>query len=337
MSLHELRPTCVLIGDIGGTNASLELLVERDGVLSGVHELLLPSGAYASFELLLEQFFVQTGIRAETVSAACFSVAGPVEAGVCSMTNLSWRIDAAALSARFRIPEVHLLNDFAAVGYGIASLGEHDVLSLQRAVPQPQGTRLVVGAGTGLGVCMLNWQGQAYAVHASEAGHADFAPLDAAQDALLAALREPFGRVSYERIVSGPGLLRIFGFLQDHRGAVPSIPLRLAMQKQDEAAAISEFAISKLDPLAVAALDLFVSVYGAFAGNLALATLARGGVYIAGGIARKIAAKMNDGGFMRAFVDKGRFADLLRRYPVHIVTDPKVGLKGALNYLQLQG
>jgi len=171
---------------------------------------------------------------------------------------LSWRIDAAALSARFRIPEVHLLNDFAAVGYGIASLGEHDVLSLQRAVAQPQGTRLVVGAGTGLGVCMLNWQGNAYAVHASEAGHADFAPLDATQDALLAALREPFGRVSYERIVSGPGLLRIFSFLQDHGGTVPSMPLRLAMQTQEEAAAIAEFATSKLDPLAVAALDLFV-------------------------------------------------------------------------------
>ena len=337
MSLPELRPTCVLIGDIGGTNALLELLVERDGVLCGVKELLLASGAYASFELLLEEFFAQTAIRAQTVSAACFSVAAPVEAGVCSMTNLSWRIDAAALSARFRIPEVHLLNDFAAVGYGIASLGEHDVLSLQRAVAQPQGTRLVVGAGTGLGVCMLNWQGNAYAVHASEAGHADFAPLDATQDALLAALREPFGRVSYERIVSGPGLLRIFSFLQDHGGTVPSMPLRLAMQTQEEAAAIAEFAISKLDPLAVAALDLFVSVYGAFAGNLALATLARGGVYIAGGIARKIAAKMNDGAFMRAFVDKGRFADLLRRYPVHIVTDPKVGLKGALNYLRLKG
>ena len=337
MSLQETRPPCVLIGDVGGTNALLELLVERDGVMCGVQELLLPSGAYASFELLLDDFFARTGVAAQSVTAACFSLAGPVEAGVCSMTNLAWRIDATALSARFRIPEVHLLNDFAAVGYGIARLAAHDLLSLQRGAAQPQGTRLVVGAGTGLGVCMLNWQGNAYAVHASEAGHADFAPLDATQDALLAALREPFGRMSYERIVSGPGLLRIFSFLQDHGGVMPTPALRQAMQQQDEAAAISGFAMTRQDPLAVAALDLFVSVYGAFAGNLALATLARGGVYIAGGIARKIATRMNDGAFMRAFVEKGRFADLLRRYPVQLVTDPKVGLKGALNYLQRQG
>ena len=334
MSVGEVRQLYVLVGDIGGTNSLLELFAEHDGEMRGVKEILLPSAAFASFDLLLDRFFAESGVASTSVAAACFSVAGPVEGGVCAMTNLDWRIDEAALSARYKIAEVRLLNDFAAVGHGIASLGEHDVVTLQRGVAQPHGTRLVVGAGTGLGVCMLNWQGDGYAVHSSEAGHTDFAPLNATQDALLAALRVPFGRVSYERIVSGPGLLRIFGFLQDTGAGVPSKQLREAMQKQDAAAAISEFAVGKLDPLAVRALDLFITVYGEFVGNMALTTLSRGGVYIAGGIARKIAAKLGDGSFVRAFTDKGRFADLLRRYPVHIVTDPKIGLKGALNYLR---
>lgn len=334
MSVPGSRRSFALVGDIGGTRSLLELFVEQDGALRSVHEGSYRSSAFSIFEALLEDFFAQAGVAAGSVDAACFSVAGPVEGGVCALTNLDWQIDAAALCARFKIPEVRLLNDFAAVGHGIASLGEHDVVTVQRAVAQPHGTRLVVGAGTGLGVCMLNWQGDSYAVHPSEAGHTDFAPLDATQDALLASLRKPFGRVSYERIVSGPGLLRIFSFLQNSGGGVPSRQLLEAMQKQDEAAAISEFAVSKRDPLAVRALDLFIAVYGAFAGNMALTTLSRGGVYIAGGIARQIAAKLGDGSFVRAFTGKGRFEDFLRRYPVHIVTDPKIGLKGALHVLQ---
>ncbi len=334
MSAVAGRRPYYLVGDIGGTNSRLELILERDGALQGAHAGAWRSGDYASFEALLDVFFAGAGVAPDSIEAACFSVAGPVDGGICALTNLDWRIDAAALGARYAIADVRLLNDFAAIGYGIASLGEHDVLTLQRAVAQPHGTRLVVGAGTGLGVCMLNWQGDGYAVHASEGGHADFAPINATQDALLASLRQPFGRVSYERVVSGPGLLRIFGFLQDSGAGLPSRDLREAMQRQDEAAAIAEFANARRDPLAVRALDLFVEIYGAFTGNLALTTLARGGVYIAGGIARQNVARFTDGSFVRAFSDKGRFSDLLRRYPLHLVTDPRVGLKGALNYLR---
>lgn len=323
-----------LVGDIGGTRSLLELFVVRDGALRGVHEKSYRSGAFASFDALLDDFYAQAGIAPGAVEAACFSVAGPVEGGGAAMTNLDWRIDAAALSARYAIPEVRLLNDFAAVGHGIASLGEHDVVTLQRGVAQPHGTRLVVGAGTGLGVCMLTWQGAGYAVHSSEGGHADFAPVDATQDALLASLRGAFERVSYERVVSGPGLLRIFGFLQNYGAGLPSRQLLDAMKRQDEAAAIAEFAKRKLDPLAVHTLELFIAIYGAFTGNMALTTLARGGIYIAGGIARQNVGMLGDGSFVRAFTGKGRFSDLLRRYPVQIVTDPKIGLKGALNYLR---
>jgi glucokinase len=331
-----MRESSYLVGDIGGTRTLLELFVERDGALRSVHEKSYRTGDYGNFDAVLDDFCALAGMAPGAIEAACFSVPGPVEGGVSQLTNLDWRIDAAAVSARYTIPEVRLLNDFAAIGYGIASLGEHDVVTLQRAVVQPHGTRLVVGAGTGLGVCLLTWQDDGYSVHPSEGGQADFAPVDATQDALLASLRNAFGRVAYERVVSGPGLLRIFSFLQDTGAGMPSRQLRDAMQRQDEAAAIAEFAADKRDQLAVRALDLFVAVYGAFAGNMALTTLSRGGVYVAGGIARQNVGKLGDGSFVRAFTDKGRFSDLLRRYPVHIVTDPKIGLKGALNFLRME-
>lgn len=327
---------CMVVGDIGGTQSRLELQVEREGVLRAVHEQTYSSEKFAGFDALLDDFLALEAVRSAgaRVDAACFSVAGPVEGRASTLTNLGWKIDAPALSARLGIPDVLLVNDFAAVGHGIAELGEHDLMTLQRGVAQPHGTRLVVGAGTGLGVCMLSWQGDGYAVHPSEGGHTDFAPINDAQDILLASLRRAFGRVSYERVVSGPGLLRIFGVLQDGGAGQPSKQLREAMQRGDAAAAISEFAIDKRDALAGHALDMFVDIYGAFAGNMALATLARGGVYIAGGIARQIARKLGDGSFARAFAHKGRFSDLLRRYPLYIVTDPKVGLKGAARLLR---
>ncbi len=327
----------LLLGDIGGTNSRLEVLAERSGELKTVHEAVYRSGDFATFDALLDDFYaLEEGKPAfPRIDAACLSVAGPVEGRASTLTNLAWTIDAQAVAARMSIPDVLLINDFAAVGHGIAELGEHDIVTLQRGVPQPHGTRVVVGAGTGLGVCMLTWQGAGYAVHPSEGGHTDFAPINEAQDILLASLRQAFGRVSYERVVSGPGLLRIFSVLENGGVGEASKQLREAMQRHaDPSAVISEFAMNKADPLAVHALDLFVDVYGAFAGNMALATLARGGVYIAGGIARQIAKKLADGSFARAFTHKDRFSELLKRYPLAIVTDPKVGLKGAARLLR---
>ena len=325
----------LLLADIGGTNSRLELVADHAGELRTVDEQTYRSETFATFDALIDDFLARDSVKpvAARIDAACLSVAGPVEGHASSLTNLDWVMDARVISARLAIPDVLLVNDFAAVGHGIAALGEHDLLTLQRGTPQPHGTRIAVGAGTGLGVCMLNWQGDGYAVHPSEGGHTDFAPTNDAQDILLANLRQAFGRVSYERLVSGPGLLRIFSVLENGGAGQPSKQLRDAMQRQDAAAAISEFAIAKSDPLAVHALDLFVEIYGAFAGNMALTTLARGGVYIAGGIARQIAHKLSDGSFVHAFTHKGRFNDLLRRYPLHIVTDPKVGLKGAARLL----
>jgi glucokinase len=223
------------------------------------------------------------------------------------------------------------MNDFEAAGLGIGRLAPSELETLQEGRPVARAARLVIGAGTGLGVGLLTWQDEGYAVHPSEAGHADFAPVDELQDRLLAHLRRTYGRVSCERVISGPGLMRIFSFLQETGAGLPSKQLRDADKtRQDTAELIAEFGLAKLDPLAVRALDLFVSAYGSFAGNLALAALAHGGVYIAGGIAPKIAPKLKDGAFMRAFTAKGRFSELLASMPVHVVMNPQVGLYGAL-------
>jgi glucokinase len=179
-------------------------------------------------------------------------------------------------------------------------------------------------------VAILDWDATYYEVHPSEAGHCDFAPVDELQDRLLVHLRRQYPRVSYERVLSGAGLVRILTFLQESGGGAPSDMLREALANDSGARAITELGLANQDALAAQALDLFVSAYGAFAGNMALATLARGGVYIAGGIAPKIAAKLEDGSFIRAFTAKGRFKAVLETLPVHVVMNDQVGLYGAL-------
>lgn len=321
-----------LVADIGGTNALVELITDSDGACVTAHAQLSSSAAFAGVEGLIEDFLhhLAVGERGPQIDAACLSVAGPVRNNATTLTNLGWRVDGGALAARFGIPHCTLINDFAAVGAGIAALGDEDLITLQRGEPEPHGNRLVVGAGTGLGVGFQTWQNDGYTVHASEAGHVDFAPTDAMQDALLSYLRRSFNRVSYERVVSGPGLPRILSFLEDAGAGIPSNELLEAMKREDAAAAIAKFGSKKLDPLAARAFDMFVEIYGAFVGNMALAILASGGIYIAGGVARRNARKFTEGGFIRAFGRKGRFSELLSRYPVYLVVDSRVGLKGAL-------
>jgi glucokinase len=322
----------LLGADVGGTRTTMALAAERDlPRIAAQHAY--PSQGFSSLGDIVADFVSRPEVARHyaAIAGACFSVAGPVADNVCTLTNLGWKTDGAALARDFKLPGVILLNDFSAAGMGISALAPADIETLQEGQPAERGVRLVIGAGTGLGVGLLTWDGDGYHALPSEGGHADFAPLDETQDRLLAHLRRSFGRVSYERIVSGPGLMRIFGFLQDTGAGIPSKALLDASNKRsDTAELIAEFALSKLDPLAVRALDLFVAVYGAFAGNLALATLARGGVFISGGIAPKIAARLKDGAFMRAFTAKGRFSELLATIPVHVVMNPQAGLLGAL-------
>lgn len=313
-----------LAGDIGGTKTLLRLFEAGGGVLA---ERRFDSAAYASLNQVVAAFL--SDFPYLSLAAACFGVAGPVEGGRANITNLSWQIDEASIAAEFRIPQVRLVNDFQAVAYGIEALENRDMATLQTGVPQEGGVRAVIGAGTGLGEGFMVWQGGHYEAFPSEGSHADFAPTDALQVELLRHLAAHYGHVSYERLLSGPGLVNIFEFLCDSLGQQATAALQSAMQAGDPAAAISDCALRGEDRLAVSALDLFARIYGAEAGNLALKVLARGGVYIAGGIAPHIMGKLEDSEFLRAFADKGRFAGLLGEIPVHVVLNHKVGLLGA--------
>ncbi|MGH8648353.1 MAG: glucokinase, partial [Burkholderiales bacterium] len=323
----------LLAADVGGTKAAL-----AHATAGGARPQILAQHVYACREFDGLQPIVAAFLQRQPVAghrgaiaAACLSVAGPVAANATTLTNLGWKVSGNTLAAELRLPEVRLVNDFEAAGLGISRIAANELESLQEGSPVARAARLVIGAGSGLGVGLLTWQDDGYAVHPSEAGHADFAPVDELQDKLLVHLRRTYGRVSYERVVSGPGLMRIFSFLQETGAGVPSKQLRDADKtRQDTAELIAEFGVAKLDPLAVRAVELFVVIYGAFAGNMALAMLAHGGVYIAGGIAPRIAPKLKEGAFMRAFTGKGRFSELLTTMPVHVVMNPLVGLYGAL-------
>lgn len=323
----------LLAADVGGTKTTVALAA-RGAVWPGiVVQRVYSSQDYDGLEPILSNFLQQPiaqGYRS-AIAVGCLAVAGPVASNSAKLTNLGWEISGNNLAVQLRLPEVRLVNDFAAAGRGISRLTAGDLETLQAGRSVAHATRLIIGAGTGLGVGLLTWQEDDYVVHPSEGGHADFAPVDEIQDKLLAHLRRTYGRVSYERIVSGPGLMRIFSFLQETGAGIPSKQLQEASKKRaDTAEVIAEFAVAKLDPLAVRALDLFVAIYGAFAGNMALAVLARDGVFISGGIAPKIAGKLKEGAFMRNFTSKGRFSDLLAAIPVHVVMNPQIGLYGAL-------
>lgn len=315
----------LLAGDIGGTKTLLRL--SRGGTI--LREQRFESAAFPGLHAMLAAFL--DGTDGGAPQSACFGVAGPVQGKRARVTNLPWSVDADDLAVRFGMARVTLINDFQAVAYGIEMLGEADLLTLQAGQPAPHAPRAVIGAGTGLGEGYLTWQGDHYHAWPSEGSHADFAPADELQAGLWRWLKQRHGHVSWERVVSGPGLVAIYDFLRERKEYPESAQLAAALREGDPAAAISAHALQHGDPLADAALGLFVAAYGAEAGNLALKVLSVGGVYLAGGIAPKIAGRLKEGGFLRAFRAKGRFAGLLESFPVHVVLNPEVGLLGAEN------
>ncbi len=323
----------VLAGDIGGTKTLLRLAEVDPRQPHGVRllaESRFESAAYRDLTDMVQEFLGANG-RGEGLHAACFGVAGPVlgdgQRQQAQLTNLPWRLDSQQLAADLQLPAVRLINDFQAMGYGIEALGPDDLVPLQTAPIDPQAPRVVLGAGTGLGVALLIPTAAHYEVYPTEGGHTDFAPRDGQQEALLHHLRPLFGRVSYERIVSGPGLVAIYRFLLDQAGAAQQTDPLLAAA--DPAAAISHQAIVAADSRAAAALHLFVTIYGAFAGDLALTTLARGGVFVAGGIAPKIIDRLRNGEFISNFRDKGRMRPLVEQMSVQVVINQQTGLLGA--------
>lgn len=312
----------VLAGDVGGTKTLLALADWEAGRLRIQREARFSTADYTALTPMVREF-----LAGATPRAACFGVACPITGRRIQLTNRAFWIDADEIAQACGIGSVSLINDFAAIGFGLDALVDNEMEILQPGVVKAHAPRVLLGAGTGLGQAILVWQNDHYAVLSTEGGHVDFAPVNEAQIALWRTLHAQYGHVSYERLLSGQGLVDIFNHLA--ADAQPTPALRDAMQSADPAAAISEFGLSQRDATACATLDLFIDIYGQQAGNLALTTLAEGGVYIAGGIAPKLIQKLKAGEFIQAFRAKGRYHDWLARLQVAVVMNPKVGLLGA--------
>ena len=319
----------ILAGDIGGTNARLASYQQEKGRFVAVHEKVFPSREFRGLDEIVSKFIAETGDRPDVAS---FGIAGPIRHGKVEASNLPWIVESSRLAQELHLDSVILLNDLEAQAWGIAALGESDTVALNKVKEVEAGNQAVVAAGTGLGEAGLIWEGTKYKIFASEGGHCDFAPRNELEIELLRYLHGRFGHVSYERIVSGPGLLNVYLFLRDtHRAEEPKW-LRDEMLAGDPAAVISNAALAAKSPLAEHALDLWISIYGAEAGNMALKVLATGGVFLAGGIAPKVLAKLAGPLFMQAFLAKGRMQPLLETIPVRVITNPKTGLLGAACY-----
>lgn len=315
----------ILAADVGATNTRLGLFEFSDGKL---HPKLLRTFCnrdYAGLEASLAEFLM----AGNNVDCACFGIAGPVVDGKVELTNCAWVVDQSRLMSQLSTPRVALLNDMEATGYGIAQLGDQDLLVLNKGVPDETAPAALIAAGTGLGECILHGNGSTRIPLPSEAGHADFAPNNEVETELLRYLRDRFHHVSWDRVLSGPGLLLIYEFLRDGGYAPEQEEIGKQIRDGDAGAAISAAALAGTCKLCSLALDLFVGIYGAESGNLALRSLARGGVYIAGGIAPKIRQKLQGESFMRAFREKGRMRPLLESIPVYLILTEQTALVGA--------
>lgn len=319
----------LIYGDIGGTKTLLRAARLTAGNTEPYHEQRYDSQAYDDFTDILTDFLAKAGMAKTNrqPASACFAIAGPIISQQAKLTNLPWLMDASVLATDFSIPKVKLINDFEAVALGIEKLSQDDLVTLQVGVKSEPAMRVVLGAGTGMGVAWLHWQDEHYIPLPTEGGHIDFAPTTPLQIELLGYLTKKFGHVSIERVLSGPGLTNIFNFLQADPSSFPNIDsIEL---EEDSGAIITTLAFEQQHPIALQALDLFVEIYGAFAGNLALVGLCRSGVYIAGGIAPRIIDRLTQGSFLRSFQNKGRFSALMNEIPVHVIMNSQVGLLGA--------
>lgn len=319
----------LIYGDIGGTKTILQLAELKHGNTQELDFLRYRSRDYATFSDILGDFLNKT-IATKNLqhpTAACFAIAGPIVDQHAKLTNLPWHMNAAEIAREFSIPFVKLLNDFEAAALAIETLPPENLATLQKGRAHPQAMRVVLGAGTGMGVAWLSWQKDGYRSLSTEAGHIDFAPTNTLQIQLLEAMMKKFKHVSIERLLSGPGLTNIFRFLQTSAAEFANFaPVSL---EEDSGAMITTLASQQHHPVAIKSLELFTEIYGAYAGNLALAGLCRNGVYIAGGIAPRIIDTLRTGNFMHAFCNKGRFSGLMREIPVHVITNPSVSLLGA--------
>ena len=317
----------IVAGDIGGTNARLATFAVEAGRLLLTREIVYPSRSAPDLETIVRRFVEETGPRP---TGAALGVAGPVKDGRAETPNLPWVVDSRRLAPILGVPGVTLLNDLKANAYGLRHLGPTDLAVLQAGAPDAAGNQAILSAGTGLGCAGLFWDGQRHRPFATEGGHADFAPRSRLESELMEEIARETGRVSSERILSGSGLVRVYRFLRARSGVPEPPPLTERLAREDPAAVVSKLAQDRSDPVCVQALELFVSAYGAEAGNVALRMLATGGVFLGGGIAPKLLSSFRrDGLFLKAFLDKGRMRPLLETVPVLVVLNDRAALWGA--------
>ncbi|MDP1774641.1 MAG: glucokinase [Methylobacter sp.] len=326
----------ILAGDVGGTKTILALFDVEGGEVKCLKKEQFSSAHYPTFTELLASFL--TDADCPQITAVCIGVAGIVINGRCETTNLPWVLSCKEIGARVNSENVWLLNDLEATAWGLLDLPEHNFVELNSDAEPKQGNIAVVAAGTGLGEAIIAWDGNKHLVLASEGGHADFAPTNEQEIALLKYMLEKYPEhISCERLISGEGLVNIYQFLK-HINYAPANPeTERHMTERDPAAVIGEAGVAGSDALCVEAVKLFCRLYGSEAGNLALKCLPYGGVYLAGGIGAKILPVLQQGDFMRGFLAKGRCRPVMQQISVKVCTNPEVALLGALSYAKRKG
>ena len=316
----------ILAGDIGGTNARLALFECQGGIVREVVGETFPSRQHKTLEEIVALFIQH---HPGKIQHACFGIAGPVRDGRSETPNLAWIVDSRALAQAAGIAKLRLINDLEANAFGVATLSEKDFATLNPGAPDASGNQAVISAGTGLGEAGLYFDGKHHRAFASEGGHCDFSPRDDLEAELANWLHRQFGHASWERVLSGPGLFNIYKFLRDSGRGTEAPWFAEESKHTDPSVLVSRSAMDNRDPLCLAALDLFVSFYGAEAGNLALKIMALGGVFLGGGIAPKIAPKLKQPAFLNSFSAKGRMKAMLEGIPIRIILNDLTALQGA--------
>ena len=341
----------LLAGDVGATKTNLAVYAPEAGPRSPITQATYASTSYASLAAIVREFLarVESSLGASgAIQTASLGVAGPVVGGRAEITNLPWTIDARDLSESLGIPNVRLMNDLVATANAVPILGADDIHTLSEGRPVQRGAIAVIAPGTGLGEAFLVWDGSRYRAFPSEGGHCDFAPADALQQGLQSYLwerRSPTDanarpHVSIERVCSGRGVPNLYAYLKDIGYAdEPAWLAEELASAHDPTPTIIKAALGgaadapeELVKLCAGTLDLFVAILGSEAGNLALKVLATGGVYIGGGIPRRILPALESPTFLNAFCRKGRMSGVLADIPIHVITNPQVALMGAACY-----
>ena len=313
----------ILAADVGGTKVNVAVFDEQ---LRAAQTERFASREHGGLDEILRVFVEKHGVA---VRLACAGVAGPVRNGRCQATNLPWVVDERDMAKTLGIPHASLINDLEANAYGIPALAPDDLCLLHPGADDASGNACIIAAGTGLGEAGMYWDGTTHRPYATEGGHCDLSATDQLEDELLGWLRAKYQHVSWERIVCGPGLVNLYRFMRE-RSRIPEPGwLVEALRDGDPAAAVSKAAIDGTDPVCIDTLDRFVTLYGREAGNLALKTMATGGVFLGGGIAPKILAKLRAGTFLTGFLAKGRMRPVVERMPVRVILNDRTALIGA--------